>query len=150
MRFWLLGILLLGAAVECRAEVKVIDGDSLIVDGREIRLSGIDAPEFFQLCRDRNGKEYECGQAAMRFLVSLAGEDTECNILEKDRYKREVAVCFSRGGEINRRMVESGWAVAYNFYTHDYDDAEALARREKRGIWQGRFMRPELYRALKR
>jgi endonuclease YncB( thermonuclease family) len=45
------------------------------------------------------------------------------------------------------KMVKSGWAVSYDNY---YNDAEATAKESKSGIWQGKFMRPELYRALNR
>ncbi len=132
------------------AKTKIIDGDSLFIDDREIRLSGIDAPEFLQVCYDKNGKEYECGQKAKDMLEALAGKDIKCQVLEVDRYKREVAICFSKGKNINEEMVKSGWAVAYTAYTKDYVKEEAEAKLAKKGIWQGRFMKPELYRALKR
>lgn len=149
MRFWL-AVILLAVASPCQAKVKVIDGDSLVVDGREIRLSGIDAPEYFQFCYDAQGLKYECGKRATQALRSLAGADTICETLTVDRYNREVAVCTSQGKNLNLRMVELGWAVAYDRYTHEYDKAQEKARRNKKGIWQGRFMKPELYRALKR
>src|SRR5690606_26832850 len=47
-----------------------IDGDSLYVAGREVRLMGIDAPEGQQLCR-RGGAKWECGEAATQELAGL-------------------------------------------------------------------------------
>ena len=47
-------------------------------------------------------------------------------------------------------MVALGWAVAYKRYSTDYVTDEILAKKSKKGIWQGRFMRPELFRALER
>ena len=38
-----------------RAQVKVIDGDSIFIGKREIRLSGIDAPEYKQSCYNAAG-----------------------------------------------------------------------------------------------
>lgn len=146
-KFWL-GVfccLLCGTA---EAEVKVIDGDSLIVDGKEIRLSGIDAPEYHQTCFDKDKKLYPCGKKAMRALQKLAGDDTKCRFVVKDKYKRYVSVCYSRGVNINQKMVEQGWAVAYSRYTHDYDAAEKHAKQAKKGVWQGRFLKPELFRIL--
>lgn len=140
-------MLLLFASV-VQAKIKVVDGDSIFIDKREIRLSGIDAPEYHQLCYDENGQEYECGQEALKALRQLAGPDLQCKTLVRDRYKREVAVCESNGININKKMVEIGWAVAYKRYTNDYDQAEKEAKKKKRGIWQGRFMKPELYRIL--
>lgn len=130
------------------SEVKVVDGDSLYLGKKEIRLSGIDAPEYFQTCFDAEGKEYACGKKSFEALKRLAGRDIRCRTVAKDKYKRYVSVCESGGVDINKKMVENGWAVAYKRYTHDYDEAEKLAKREKRGIWQGRFMKPELYRIL--
>lgn len=130
------------------AEVKVVDGDSLYLGKKEIRLSGIDAPEYHQTCFDARGHEYACGKKSFEVLKSLAGSDIRCKTVAKDKYKRYVSVCESGGVDINKKMVENGWAVAYKRYTHDYDEAEMLAKRQKRGIWQGRFMKPELYRIL--
>lgn len=148
------------AAVLCRAEegpvsgvqeVTVLDGDSLILNGREIRLSGIDAPEYKQMCEDRHHRKYDCGQEAKQYLTALtSGRRLECRRIETDRYKREVAVCLADGEELNREMVLAGWAVAYDRYTQDYVQAEQDARKAKRGLWQGKFMKPELFRALNR
>ena len=38
--------------------VRVIDGDTLHVDGKKIRLTGIDAPELHQTCRDAQAREW--------------------------------------------------------------------------------------------
>lgn len=143
---WL--FLLLGAVNNAQAGIKVIDGDSLIIGKREIRLSGIDAPEFHQLCFGADGEEYPCGQESLKALQQLIHKDLHCKMLVRDKYKREVAVCESNGININKKMVEIGWAVAYKRYTDAYDKVEQEARKERRGIWQGRFMKPELYRIL--
>ncbi len=45
---------------------QVIDGDSIRVAGIEIRLYGIDAPEFRQICM-RAGHPWACGRGATRF-----------------------------------------------------------------------------------
>lgn len=136
--------------VPAEAAVEVIDGDSLIVDGTEVRLNGIDAPEYHQECYDESGQAYFCGQEAYKALQALAGPDTRCSEVTVDRYRRSVAVCRSRGKMINEEMVLRGWAVAYTQYTDDFAPAEAEAKKAKRGIWRGRFMVPELYRALNR
>ena len=87
---------------------------------------------------------------AFRALKRMADDSLECRSVAIDRYKREVAVCCVGGEDINRKMVSEGWAVAYTRYDDNYVSAEKEAQRAKRGIWQGRFMKPELYRALKR
>lgn len=130
------------------AQIKVVDGDSIFIGKKEIRLSGIDAPEYFQTCKDAENKTYDCGKKAREALVKLVGADLHCKKVVRDKYKRDVSECVSQGININKKMVEIGWAVAYNRYTHEYDKAEIEAKRNQRGIWQGRFMKPELYRIL--
>ncbi len=46
---------------------KVIDGDTLEIQGQRIRLHGIDAPESQQLCR-LDGKPWQCGKDAANAL----------------------------------------------------------------------------------
>ena len=134
--------------VSAEAKVKVVDGDSLFVDNREIRLSGIDAPEYKQTCYNAKNKEYPCGKLAKQALQKLAGPDTQCEFIVKDKYKRYVSVCYSRGININEKMVEEGWDVAYKRYAQEYNDVEKQDQKKKKGIWQGRFLKPELYRIL--
>lgn len=140
-------ILLLNIS-QAQGKLRVIDGDSLMLDRKEIRLSGIDAPEFRQTCYDANNKEYPCGQKATQALKKLAGEDIKCKHITKDKYKRYVSICYSNGINLNKKMVEKGWAVAYTRYTNAYVQAEKQAKQQKKGVWQGRFLKPELYRIL--
>lgn len=130
------------------AQIKVLDGDSLILGNKEIRLSGIDAPEYKQTCFDAQKKEYACGIFSLKALKNLVHDDIKCKTVTKDKYKRFVSVCYSQGVNINQKMVEEGWAVAYKRYTDAYNRAEMQAKKAKKGIWQGRFMKPELYRIL--
>ncbi len=51
---------------------RVIDGDTLEVAGRRIRLHGIDAPESRQLCR-KDGKPWQCGKDATSALREFSG-----------------------------------------------------------------------------
>jgi endonuclease YncB( thermonuclease family) len=122
---------------------QVIDGDSIRVAGVEIRLYGIDAPEFRQLCM-RAGHPWRCGRAATRVLESLiAGHELRCRSREQDRYGRTVAVCSLGDINIGAAMVRAGHAVAYGAYQAE----EAEAREARRGIWAGSFRQPASWRA---
>ena len=144
------GVLFLAAGAASAAQkVKVIDGDSIVVNGVEMRLEGIDAPEYHQVCYDADKKGYRCGIKARDYLLRLtAGKKVNCKKLSVDRYKRQVSVCYAGGRDLNREMVSAGWAVAYDRYSDDYVGAEKEAKKQRRGIWQGKFMKPELYRIL--
>jgi len=125
-----------------RGTVRVADGDSLVLAGERIRLQGIDAPELAQSCT-RAGADYPCGREARAALARLvAGHAVACESRRRDRYERLLATCTAAGVELNRAMVEAGWAVSYG----DYRAAEAAARQAGRGLWAGPFERPQDWR----
>ena len=122
---------------------QVIDGDSLRVAGIEIRLFGIDAPEFRQTCL-RAVHPLACGRAATRFLEWLTqGRELRCRAREEDRYGRTIAVCLAGEIDLGAAMVRAGQAVAYGAYQAE----EREAREARRGIWATSFERPATWRA---
>ena len=44
--------------------------------------------------------------------------------------------------DLNRWVVQAGWAFAYVKYSKDYAGDEAAARKARRGIWSGRAPMP--------
>jgi endonuclease YncB( thermonuclease family) len=123
--------------------VKVIDGDSLQRDDTEIRLAGIDAPEYRQSCKDEAGEDWPCGRIAAQELRKLVGgRDVACTALDTDRYGRLVAFCIAGSTNLNEGMVRQGFAVSFG----DFFAAEAEARAAKRGLWRGTFERPSVWR----
>ncbi len=117
-----------------------------------LRLHGIDAPELRQTCLDKASQPYRCGQEAADFLRSMIeiGAEIQCQHLDTDRYKRWVVKCFHNGEDIGEAVVRAGWALAYRRYAKDYIEAENQAERAGRGIWQGSFTRPEIWRREQR
>lgn len=131
--------------------IDIIDGDSFRRGKDEIRLNGIDAPEYRQICRDEKGRDWNCGREAARALRSIvSGRSVDCTGLDADRYGRLVSRCAVGGLELNSEMVRLGWAVAYTRHGTLYVSEEAEARRDKRGIWRGTFDLPEDWRAIHR
>lgn len=121
---------------------RIVDGDSLVVAGIEVRLHGIDAPELFQRCT-REGREVRCGRESARSLIAMAaGQPLTCEQRDIDRYGRTVALCRVDDVDLGRAQVLSGHAVAYGAYYQD----EASARAARRGLWAGEFMRPREWR----
>lgn len=131
----------------------VIDGDSIRVDGKEVRLFGIDAPEYSQTCFDAQNEEYTCGLASFNFTKKLAGgKNVECVYAEKDKYDRYLGKCSVDGPmgnvSINEELIKNGMAVIYNFTESDeqMNEFEAEAKKKKIGIWKGAFQLPKNYR----
>jgi len=127
-----------GLETEYTGKVVVIDGDSVIVEGEKIRLEGIDAPEFKQMCRSKRG-EYSCGRESRNYLTRLiSNKQFYCKAWQRDKYERLLGRCFVGEVDINAQMVLSGWAVSFGGYFGE----EAKARKAKAGIWAGEFERP--------
>lgn len=123
----------------------VNDGDTITLNGERIRLIGIDAPEFDQVCR-RDGQSYDCGQSARKALVELVGDGmVVCVGWERDRYGRLLGACRAGSTQLNRSLVAEGWAVAYG----DFEAEEASARQRKVGLWAGDFDPPRRWREMR-
>lgn len=131
------------AAGRIAGPARVIDADTLDIDGTRIRLHGIDAPEGNQVCRNADGWEYACGDHATAEMVRMIeGRDVVCGERDIDRYGRVVAVCQIEGTDINAALVSAGWALAYRRYSEDYVAEEEHARAQGAGLWAGEFDPP--------
>jgi endonuclease YncB( thermonuclease family) len=121
----------------------VNDGDSITLGTERIRMRGIDAPEYAQICR-RDGVDYPCGRLARQSLVRLIADKTvSCAGWQRDRYRRLLGDCKAGGKDLNQAQVEAGWAVAYGAF----ETEEAAARAGRAGIWAGTFDEPQDWRA---
>jgi len=135
--------LLQPAGQPLRGHPQVVDGDTLRFGGTRVRLTGLDAPELDQTCRDEAGAEYGCGAAAKAFLADFIGGRTiQCIPSGRDKYGRVLATCTVGGADLGNAIVEAGWAMA----EADYLFALGTARLQKRGIWRGRFEDPADWR----
>ncbi len=135
---------------------RVVDGDSLEVKYSglfsflrrpfPVRLYGIDAPELAQ----------PYGQESRQQLASLVQRGgIRMDAVTIDRYGRTVGILYSRRRKdepVNVAMVRSGMAWWYRRYGGrdlGFPEAEAEAKRRRRGIWKDgdRIRRPWDYRA---
>ena len=122
------------------SQVRVIDADTVDIDGVRYRLHGIDAPEARQTCRAW-GLTWGCGSAATEALMSRA-EGMSCASSGADRFGREIGTCSAGGVDLNAWLVANGWALAYRRFSTDYVGQEAQARSSRRGIHRGEFVEP--------
>ena len=134
---------------------KIVDGDTIKINSKKIRLYGIDAPEKKQKCKKTYltisfmsfTKDYMCGEVSTQKLIKkINKQKLNCNIIDVDRYKRLIGECFKRNINLNSWMVSNGYAVAYKKYSKKYVTDEINAKNNKLGIWQGKFEMPWDYR----
>ncbi len=130
------------ALADVTGTARVIDGDTLEIQGQRIRLHGIDAPESRQLCR-LAGKPWICAKDAANALAEKIGRRAvTCEERDRDRYGRIVAKCSVASEDIGSWMVRQGLALAYRRYSYNYVDEEAGAQAARRGIWASEFVKP--------
>ncbi len=89
---------------------RVIDGDTVVVNGTSVRMLGLNTPE--------KGEKYY--QEAKDYTSSLVLNKTI--LIErrgKDRYNRELGYLFYDGENLNAKVVEKGYA---NYYFPDGQD----------------------------
>ena len=126
-------------------QIKVVDADTIVLNEEKIRLYGIDAPETNQNCYI-NREAWPCGKQATKYLKNLLKNvslsSLNCKISNKDRYGRSIGLCYIADNNINRDLVENGWALAYREYSKDFIHNEILASKKKIGMWQGEFVAP--------
>ncbi len=131
-----------GHAADLQGPATVIDGDTLEVAGRQVRLIGIDAPEAGQLCSFLDN-EIDCGVIARSQLNDLTAAATvDCDIVELRDDGITVARCEAGGYDLSEGMVYTGWARADARWSERYLADEAESRTAERGLWIGEFPAP--------
>mgnify|MGYP006123291581 FL=1 len=129
-------------------ELKVIDGDTIHLNGEKIRFTGIDTPELKQTCI-KEGVIDECGVTAKKILIDkIANNNVECISEGKDQYKRTLAECFVNNESLSSYLVRSGYAFAYRRYSKKFIPDEDYARINIIGMWSMKFDYPWDYRKL--
>ena len=119
-------------------QAKVLDASTLeFADGTRIELDlAVPCPEQMA---EIDGVLYPAGKEAAVFLRKLVGDKT--------------VSCLQAGGpwigyagevSIERAMIANGWALADHSSLHA---DEMIARENNRGLWRGKFLLPDTWRA---
>ena len=136
---------------------KIIDGDTLKINNKKIRFSGIDAPEsyFFgkkQLCI-LNNIEILCGKLSKEKLIEKIGNQiVNCKIEKnKDQYNRLIGECFLKNKSLSVFMVKNGYAFDYPKYSNGkFRKHQIYAKNLSLGLWQMQFEYPWIWRKKNR
>ena len=131
------------------------DGDTLQVrspNGQilKIRFACIDAPELKQPL-GQESRNY------LRSMINEAGGKVKVKVINTDRYGRSVAEIWTKSGLLQSRMTGAGMAFAYDQYSKDCPNWDAVKSSEKGamefklGVWRSpNFERPWNYRKSNR
>jgi len=130
-------------------ELRIVDGDTIHLNGKKIRFSGIDTPELKQTCI-KNDVIYTCGITAKEILIDkISNNKVECISEGEDQYKRTLAECFINEESLSSYLVRSGYAFAYRKYSKKFIPDEDYAKSNLIGMWSMKFDYPWNYRKLK-
>ena len=114
------------------AEVLVVDGETLRLGERVLRLYGMAAPVRGQAC----GMVADCGGMAANELARLVRERAvECRIQGQDRFGRALGSCRAGGIDVNASLVAAGWATVDEQAMPSLAPIEASARAAGLGMW---------------
>ena len=123
-------------------DIKITDGDTIKINGKKIRFSGIDTPELKQTCI-KDGENNSCGLTAKQILIDkIADNNVTCVKEGKDQYKRTLAECFVNNESLSSYLVKSGYAFAYRRYSKKFIPDEDYAKFNKLGMWSMEFDYP--------
>jgi endonuclease YncB( thermonuclease family) len=134
--------------IEGRGAV-VIAPDTFRLDGKVIRLDGVEPPDRGQMCLTGTKKRSRCsdsGQAALERTVR--GRMVTCQpTAGADASGRIVATCASDGRDIASELVKAGLLFSTSTYLGGYAIEESEARHLKVGVWSTDTERPSEFRA---
>ena len=127
-------------------DLRVVDGDTIHLNGEKIRFTGIDTPELKQTCI-KEGVINPCGVIAKEILIKkINNNKVECISNGKDQYRRTLAECFVNGESLSSYLVRSGYGFAYRKYSKKFILDEDYAKANKIGMWSMKFDYPWDYR----
>jgi endonuclease YncB( thermonuclease family) len=111
----------------------VLDGETLRLGDRVVRLAGIAAPPRGSACRN-GAQTVDCGVAAANALAALVrGRAVDCTIKDHDGHGRPVVDCMAGPVVLSGALVRHGWAHADRPALQADENA---ARAAGRGIWR--------------
>ena len=105
-----LALLTVSSAIPAE-RLRVVDGDTISIDGMPIRLLQIDTPETWS---PRCQQELELGMAATKRLEELLdGHEVTYQATGYDRFGRVLAHVYADGVDVSEVLLQEGHALPY-------------------------------------
>lgn len=161
----LLSSLLLFASLSFATEyanlLKISDGDTFTLKNQQhnefkCRVYGIDTPEKFHTAKmDKDANKVgitpetmkKAGEASTEYAQQhlKVGKSYKVDVLEKDKYGRELCIVYDGDKSYNEAIVADGYAVVYKNGKYIKDEqlkrrllqAQKEAKSKNRGLWDG-------------
>lgn len=120
--------------------IRIVDGDSVNLDGLKCRLYGIDAPEL----SSRDGERAKIVLSTLVHTAQNSKKGLRYQVKGRCRYGRPLIVLYNGRKDLNGEMVSMGFARAYGRYSKAYVLRQLVAIVMRRGLWSnGYFWHPE-------
>lgn len=143
-----------GWALEVSPDSRVIDGDTFaLADGRNARMSGVDAFEKNQTGVGMDGGAVPLGQRALSYLRSLISPASAVSATGDMTYGRPVVTVANDGTDAGGQVIGQGLGLPTPEYLGKdparlaaYMDQQREAIAAERGAYAGQYQRPSDYR----
>ncbi|MBE9605866.1 thermonuclease family protein [Acetobacteraceae bacterium H6797] len=129
------------------ADVRVVDGETLRLGDRVVRLYGVNVPARGEKCADSTGRGFDCGAAAAeRLSMLIQNRALNCLVHGRDAFGRALGVCQAGEVALNGGLVAAGWALAEEGGQAGLLLVEKQARDAGKGLWAAGMTPPEGWR----
>ncbi|MBL4665874.1 MAG: thermonuclease family protein [Sneathiella sp.] len=127
-------------AEEATGYATVLGADRVDIAGKSFRLYGIVTPRLGHVCKNKSGKNFDCGAIAVTALKDLtAGAVVHCKHMKPSTVQDTPARCLAAGYDLSKGMVYTGWAIPktkeYSLLMKNMEKAKL----RKHGLWAGAF-----------
>ena len=144
-----LAVLMTGTSQAAEPAHTLPDKGLLRVGDQLISLYGVSLPAPSQVCED-DDIPWPCGAIAWQALDQhLLNGKLDCvyvPLLGSSGGITLTAECWVGERNLNRWLVESGWALTVSDTESVYHADERLAQRNNLGLWRGGFIPPDTWR----
>jgi len=131
-----------------KGDAKVIDGRTVEINGQQVRMANIDAPDLDQVCFTKKKYfKFRCGVVAVEKLAKLIAHNRlSCEGTTTTDKGLLLATCWvgepPQRIDINEQAVLNGWAVYDPAQSNKYKRVQGAARTLRQGLWRAKFVMP--------